>query len=131
MTGWEKCEQLKKIRKLIAEANDIPYEIEECEHLEECIGTCPKCEAEVEYINRALTYRAKSGKKIVVDGLLGELFPETEGIASEKNGKQSNRKAGNAKSRNGKKKHQEDSQEYYSKGSIYIDDVIDDDLPFC
>jgi len=84
MTGWEKCDQLKKIRKTIADANDIPYEVEECKHLEECIGTCPKCDKEAEYINSALAYRAKSGKTIVVDGLLGDLIQSEAGIIADK-----------------------------------------------
>ena len=46
MTGKEKCEFLKEIRKKIAEANGIAYEPRECDHGDECCGTCPFCEQE-------------------------------------------------------------------------------------
>lgn len=46
MTGKEKCEFLKGIRKKIAEANGIAYEPRECDHGDECSGTCPVCELE-------------------------------------------------------------------------------------
>ena len=36
---------LKELRKRIAEANEIPFEIEECTHIGDCPGTCPKWSA--------------------------------------------------------------------------------------
>lgn len=46
MTGKEKCEFLKGIRKRTAEQYGIPYEPRECKHEGECPGTCPVCEQE-------------------------------------------------------------------------------------
>lgn len=117
MTGWEKCEQLKKIRKIIADANDIPYEVEECEHLEECIGTCPKCDEEAEYINKALAYRAKAGKKIVVDGLLGDLFEGEVEIIPEKH-PQAKKRRGNSQTR---RKYKEE----ITRGRIEVEGTVD------
>lgn len=123
MTGWEKCEQLKKIRKAIADANDIPYEIEDCEHLSDCIGTCPKCDAEAEYINTALAYRAKSGKKLVIDGLLGDMFQGDAGIES---GKSNQDRWENDYEVAGKADVVESID-----GGLSVDfDLLDDELPF-
>lgn len=48
--GKQKCEKLKSIRKAFADANGVDYTPSECSSTEECRGTCPKCEAEAEYI---------------------------------------------------------------------------------
>lgn len=69
MTGKQKCKILKEIRKQIAEQNDIRYVIEECTHKGNCRGTCPKCEWEVQMLERELEKRRVSGKKIVLAGI--------------------------------------------------------------
>ena len=69
MTGKQKCKILKEIRKQIAEQNDIRYVIEECTHKGNCRGTCPKCEWEVQMLERELEKRRMSGKKIVLAGI--------------------------------------------------------------
>ena len=69
MTGKQKCKILKEIRKQIAERNDIRYVIEECTHKGNCRGTCPKCEWEVQMLERELEKRRVSGKKIVLAGI--------------------------------------------------------------
>ena len=48
--GKKICKTLKEIRLQVARANDIPYEPTECNHKGDCLGTCPKCEEEVRYI---------------------------------------------------------------------------------
>ena len=45
--GKRICKTLKELRKRIADANEIPFETDECTHKGECLGTCPKCEDEV------------------------------------------------------------------------------------
>ena len=67
--GKEKCKALKQIRKQIADNNDIKYVIEECKHKGKCKGTCPKCEAEVRYLERELEKRRLSGKKVAIAGV--------------------------------------------------------------
>ncbi len=67
--GKNICKQLKEVRKRIAEENNIPLEIEECTFKGECRGTCPRCEAEVRYLENALANRLKLGKVATVAGL--------------------------------------------------------------
>ena len=67
--GKNICNQLKEVRKRIAEENDIPMEIEECTYKGECRGTCPRCEAEVRYLENALADRLRLGKVATVAGL--------------------------------------------------------------
>ena len=69
MNGKQKCKALKEIRKQIAENNDISYVVEECKHKGECKGTCPKCEAEVRYLERELEKKRLLGSKIAVAGV--------------------------------------------------------------
>lgn len=67
--GKNICNQLKEVRKRIAEENDIPLEIEECSYKGECRGTCPRCEAEVRYLENALADRLRLGKVATVAGI--------------------------------------------------------------
>lgn len=67
--GKETCRILKEIRKQIAEANDIKYVTEECKHKGDCLGTCPKCEAELQYLEDQLNQRRLLGKAVVVAGV--------------------------------------------------------------
>ena len=67
--GKNICNQLKEVRKRIAEENQIPMKIEECTYKGECRGTCPRCEAEVRYLENALADRLRMGKVATVAGL--------------------------------------------------------------
>jgi hypothetical protein len=69
MRGKEKCKALKEIRRQIALNNEIEYAVSECSHKGECKGTCPKCEAEVRYLERELELRRNLGKKVVLAGI--------------------------------------------------------------
>ena len=69
MTGKNKCRILKQIRREIAKQNDIEFVTEECKYKGDCLGTCPKCEAEVRYLERELIKKKALGKKIAVAGL--------------------------------------------------------------
>ena len=69
MTGKQKCAILKEIRRDIAAKNDISIRIEECTHKGECRGTCPRCEAEVRILERALEEKKKRGIKTAVAGI--------------------------------------------------------------
>ena len=48
--GKKICKALKEVRLQVAKANDIEYAPTECHHEGDCAGTCPKCEAEVQYL---------------------------------------------------------------------------------
>ena len=67
--GKQTCKILKEIRRQIAAENDIKLVIEECTYQGDCKGTCPKCEAEVRYLERELEKRQRMGKAAVVAGL--------------------------------------------------------------
>ena len=69
MRGKEKCKALKEIRQKIAEQNDIAFAVSECTHQGDCKGTCPKCEAELRYLERQLEIRKNLGKAVVVAGI--------------------------------------------------------------
>ncbi len=63
------CKELKTVRKRIAEENNIPLEIKECTYEGPCRGTCPRCEAEVRYLENSLAHRLKMGKVATIAGL--------------------------------------------------------------
>ncbi len=69
MKGKERCKALKEIRRQIAEKNDIAYAVSECTYQGECKGTCPKCEAELRYLERELELRKSLGKAVAVAGI--------------------------------------------------------------
>ena len=69
MTAKDKCKLLKEIRKKIAVENDISYITSECKHRGECLGTCPKCEDELRYLERELAKKKKLGKTVSVAGV--------------------------------------------------------------
>ena len=60
---------LKEIRQKIADENDIPFVVSECKYKGDCKGTCPKCEAELAYLEKELQKRKKAGKQVMVAGL--------------------------------------------------------------
>ncbi len=66
MKGKNKCKILKEIRQKIADENDIPYVTRECTYQGECSGTCPKCEAELRYLEQELEKRRSLGKTVAV-----------------------------------------------------------------
>lgn len=79
MTGKSKCKILKDIRRQIAEKNGIELVIEECKYKGDCLGTCPRCEAEVRYLEKELEKRRALGKKVAVAGLVATLAATSTG----------------------------------------------------
>ena len=73
MNGKSKCKLLKEIRQQIAQSNDIDYVTSECKFQGECTGTCPKCEAEVRYLEQELSKRRQLGKSVAVAGVAAAL----------------------------------------------------------
>ena len=67
--GKEICKMLKEIRRRIAKENDIEFITSECRHKGSCSGTCPKCEAEVAYLEEQLAARKRLGKAVRIVGL--------------------------------------------------------------
>lgn len=58
--GKGKCEYLKALRRAVCSREKLPVEIAECTVNQPCIGTCPRCEYELDEINRYL-YKGESG----------------------------------------------------------------------
>ena len=79
MNGKSKCKILKEIRRQIAEQNDIEYVTSECQHKGDCKGTCPKCEAEVRYLEKELEKRQRLGRTVAVVGIAAALAVSTVG----------------------------------------------------
>lgn len=67
--GKDICKELKALRRRIADENHIPLETEECTYKGECCGTCPRCDAEVRYLEDALSHRLRMGKAAMVAGV--------------------------------------------------------------
>jgi tonB family C-terminal domain len=67
--GKQTCRILKEIRRQIAEVNDIELITSECQYQGDCLGTCPKCEAEVRYLEQQLERKRMAGKAITVLGI--------------------------------------------------------------
>ena len=82
MLGKQKCKILKEIRQRIADENDIPYVTRECTHKGECKGTCPRCEAELRYLEQQLAKRQGLGKRVVVAALCTGLAFGSAGCTS-------------------------------------------------
>ena len=81
MKGKERCRILKEIRQKIAEENDIRFVTEECKHKGDCLGTCPKCESELRYLEKELEKRRKLGKTVAVAGLTASIALTATGCA--------------------------------------------------
>lgn len=81
MNGKNKCKILKDIRRQIAQDNDIEYVTSECKYQGDCSGTCPKCEAELRYLEQELEKRQKAGKAIAVAGIAAALMVGSTGCA--------------------------------------------------
>jgi hypothetical protein len=67
--GKSTCRELKRIRKMIAEQNNIPLEDSECHYEGDCAGTCPKCDAELRFLENALRKGQQLGKAVALSGV--------------------------------------------------------------
>lgn len=67
--GKRICRQLRKIRRQIARENDIALVTTECRHKGSCLGTCPKCEAEIRYLEEQLAERKRLGRATRITGV--------------------------------------------------------------
>lgn len=83
MNGKSKCKILKDIRKKIAQDNEIPYVTSECKYQGDCSGTCPKCEAELRYLENELAKLKACGKAVAVAGIAAALVIGSAGCDSE------------------------------------------------
>jgi len=67
--GRKVCNTLKEIRRQIADKNEIEYATDDCHFDGECKGPCPKCDAEVKYLENELHKRKLLGKTAAIAGI--------------------------------------------------------------
>ena len=80
LTGKQKCEMLRTIRKEIAQRNGIEYLSADCTHEGDCLGTCPKCDAEVRFLEYELNQKAQKGESISIIGINEDIVKMIEQI---------------------------------------------------
>ena len=68
--GKATCKILKEIRRDIAAQNNIPLEERECTYEGDCRGTCPRCEAEVRYLENELQKKSQLGKAVITTSIM-------------------------------------------------------------
>ena len=71
MNGKDKCNLLREIRKRIAAQYGLTYQPTECHHEGDCAGTCPKCDAELQDLQRQL--KEKGIENIELDRQMEEM----------------------------------------------------------
>lgn len=81
MNGKNKCKILKEIRREIARNNDIEFVTSDCTFQGDCTGTCPKCEAELRYLEQELGKRQRTGKAVAVAGIAAALVVTATGCS--------------------------------------------------
>lgn len=70
MNGKEKCKLLRQIRKEIADANGIVYVTTDCTYEgDDCLGTCPKCDSEIAFLEKELNKKIANGESVTLAGL--------------------------------------------------------------
>lgn len=67
--GKRICSELKAIRRKIADENGIKMDIPECTYTGDCRGTCPRCDWEVQYLEKNLFERLRLGKIATISGI--------------------------------------------------------------
>ena len=79
--GRQTCKILKEIRRQIAYANGSEFITSKCRYKGDCLGTCPKCEAEMRYLEQQRRARSIAGKAVALAGIsaasLAMLMPMT------------------------------------------------------
>ena len=70
MNGIVKCKLFREIRRQICINNGIPFLEDECSAPDKrCIGTCPKCDCWLDWVNAHLDILRENGLAINYDGV--------------------------------------------------------------
>lgn len=83
MNGKNRCRILKEIRKRIADENGIEFVTSECKYKGDCLGTCPKCESEVQYLERELRKKRSLGKRVAIAGIAAGITLSASGCTED------------------------------------------------
>ena len=62
--GKEICEELSKIRKEIASINGLELHSDICNYIGDCAGTCPKCDWELQKLQKQLDEKCLKGENL-------------------------------------------------------------------
>uniref|UniRef100_UPI00242BD911 carboxypeptidase-like regulatory domain-containing protein n=1 Tax=Muribaculum intestinale TaxID=1796646 RepID=UPI00242BD911 len=65
------------------DANGIEFATSECRYKGDCLGTCPKCEAEVRYLEQQLRARSLAGKAVALAGISAAALAMLMSISTE------------------------------------------------
>ena len=82
MKGKQICSYLKSVRREVAVANGIDWEIPECTFEGECPGTCPRCESEVRQLESELSRRKSLSQRVAIIGVAAGLALSGMSVAS-------------------------------------------------
>ena len=82
MKGKQICSYLKSVRREVAAANGIDWEIPECTFEGECPGTCPRCESEVRQLESELSRRKSLSQRVAIIGVAAGLALSGMSVAS-------------------------------------------------
>ena len=85
MKGKQICSYLKSVRREVAAANGIDLEIPDCTFEGECLGTCPRCEAEVRQLEQVLSRRQSLSQRVAIIGVAMGLAVSGMSVASAQN----------------------------------------------
>ena len=66
MEGKIKCRVLSGLRQRIADLNNIDYKPHVCYNTEDCVGTCPACDKEEEWLYLQLKIKEERGERIFI-----------------------------------------------------------------
>ena len=69
---------MKRIRKELAQQNDIEYAPSDCTHEGPCLGVCPACQKEADYILEELQRRIDKGTPVELNVDLEEKLSSLE-----------------------------------------------------
>lgn len=78
MTGKEKCEVLRAIRKEVAKENGVKMTFRKCPHKECATGTCPMCEEELKKLSEALDKKRAAGEIVVFEDYNAKLLRKSQ-----------------------------------------------------
>lgn len=78
MTGKEKCEVLRSIRKEVARENSIKMTFRKCRHKECATGTCPMCEEELKKLSEELDKKRAAGEIVFFEDTNAKLLRKSQ-----------------------------------------------------
>lgn len=76
MTGKEKCQMLRNVRRKAAELNEIEYNFKGCTHKGPCEGVCAFCDKELRELEALIEERRAEGLPVYMEYMFSVPEPE-------------------------------------------------------